>query len=63
MKQCVAPVSSRMVTRRGPWAVQRSPDNRGLKDGWSRTHGKNGVEAASVASCPCMARASSSTDS
>jgi hypothetical protein len=37
MKQCVAPVSKRMVTFRTPCAVERSPDSRGLKVGLART--------------------------
>ena len=42
MKQCVAPVSGRRVTRGGgPCRVARRPDSRGLKSGWSRCHGRN----------------------
>ena len=42
MKQCVAPVSGRRVTRGGgPCRVARRPDSRGLESGWGRCHGRN----------------------
>ena len=62
MKQCVAPVSSRMVTRRRPWGVEMIPDKRGLNEGLCRTHGRNPAgPARTVASCVYMACANSST--
>jgi hypothetical protein len=55
----VAPVSSRMVTRRTPFAVDRSPYNRGLKFGLSSTQGRNSSAPASAPNCSQLcARAS-----
>ena len=41
MKLCVAPVSSRTVMRRGPWAVLSTPDRRGLNSGFARCQVRN----------------------
>ena len=63
MKQCVAPVSSSAVTRRGPRAVQRDPDSRGLNVGLLRFHSWNVGIAVSVARRACQAAAKSSIES
>ena len=57
MKQCVAPVSNIMRTRRSPSGVRIKPDTMGLKGGSRRSQGAN------VACCAWRARASSSTES
>ena len=62
MKQCVAPVSSKTVTRQGPCAVQRYPDRRGLKVWLPRAHAWNSGIAVRVARRACQAVAKSSTD-
>ena len=63
MKQCVAPVSSKTVTRRGPCSVQRYPDNRGLNVGLLRSHSLNVGVAVSVAGLACQAAAKASIES
>ena len=62
MKQCVAPVSSRTVTRRGPCAVPRNPDRRGLNVGLLRSHARNSGMSVSVANRACQASARASTE-
>ena len=59
MKQCVALVSSRAVTCRGPSAVQRDPASRGLNVGWIRFHLWNVCIAVSVTRLACQAAAKS----
>ena len=49
MKQCVAPVSSKTVTRRGPCRVQRDPDKSGLNVGLLRCHAWNSGMAVRAA--------------
>ena len=63
MKQCVAPVSSGTVTRRGPCAVQRNPDSRGLNIGLLRSHAWNVGMAVKVARLACQAAAEASIES
>ena len=62
MKQCVAPVSNRMVMRRGPASVARKPDKRGLNVGFSRRHVGNSGVAVKVASCAWNAAANASIE-
>ena len=63
MKQCVAPVSSRAVTRRGPCGVQRDPYNSGLNVGLLRCHVWNSGIAVRAAMLACQAAAKLSTES
>ncbi len=63
MKQCVAPVSSRAVTRRGPYGVQRDPNNSGLNVGLLRCHAWNSGIALRATMLACQAAAKLSTES
>jgi hypothetical protein len=63
MKQCVAPVSSRAVTRRGPRAVQRDPNNSCLNAGLLRYHAWNSGIAVRAAMLACQDAAKPSTES
>ena len=63
MKQCVAPVSSKAVTRRGPCAVHKNPDSSGLNAGLLRCHAWNSGMAVSAAMLACQAAAKLSTES
>ncbi len=53
MKECVALVSSRAVTRRGPCGVQRDPDKGGLNVGLLRCHSWNTGMAVRAAMLAC----------
>ena len=51
MKQCVAPVSMRAVIYRGPWAVAKNPNKRGVNSGLFRRQTQNsGPSSVSVVS-------------
>jgi hypothetical protein len=63
MKQCVAPVSSRTVTRRGTCAVQSDPVSSGLNAGLFHCHAWNSGMAVSTARLACQAAAKPSTES